>query len=257
MATIRSVRTHRPIQTKSAGIAAEQILQGAPVIKSYYSGYCKNAENDEDYPIEGYAQKLYNIGEPVTVISNGEALAIDKDGSLSEGDLVSVSGSGGTGPGVIANVTAGKAIGWAMMDSGDAAGDVILINLNAHGVNSGTNVTDATSPTVTFISSADLTNAVIDFGEDLFSDASMTPIENGSDIKTSFTLTTVSATAAITTAIYDRGRVTFTIANPDTDMAAGDDIAIAATSIYDAMGNAAASGSIIEINVGETAWDVV
>lgn len=255
MATIRQVVTERPLQVTTAGIAAEEILQGAPVVKSYSSGYCRNAVTDEEYPIEGFAQKKFAVGDVVSVISNGEALAIDKVGTLSEGDLVSAGGSGGTGAGVIDNTTAGKAIGYAMMDSGDAAGDIILINLNSGGVNSGTNVTDATAPTAVFISSEDLTDAVIDFGEDLFSDASRTPITDGTDIKTSFTLTTGSATAEITTAIYNKGKVTFTIANPDTDLAADDDIAINATSIYDAMGNAAASASVIVVNAGETAWE--
>ena len=106
----------RPKQRRSAGIALEAITTGMAVVKAG-EGYCKPATEDEAYPILGFAEKSAEIGEVCTVLVSGYCLAIDRAGTLTKGDIVSVSGSSSAGSGIIANTTAAKAVGYVTEDS--------------------------------------------------------------------------------------------------------------------------------------------
>jgi hypothetical protein len=115
---------------------------------------------------------------------------------------------------------------------------------------------DSTAPTFTFTSSADLTNVVITSSEVLCTDQVGTSAA-GEDIADKFTLTVATPGASITSATVDATGKIVTFVIDTTNLAAGDDIAVNADSLYDGAGNAVAAASIVDVNVGETAWEAV
>jgi hypothetical protein len=119
-----------------------------------------------------------------------------------------------------------------------------------------TSVTDAdtTAPAVSTVVSSTKTGAVVTFTEALCSDTYGTLLTG--DVSAYITSpATGSTTCTLTTATADATGKIWTLVNVAGDVAATDTFDLAAA-VYDANGNALASGThIVEMNAGATAWE--